>query len=57
LLSQFPILEEALDAMGVAVWPMVEYEADDALASAAAKAALDDRVRQVIICTPDKNLA
>jgi 5'-3' exonuclease len=57
LLSQFPILEEALDAMGVAVWPMVEYEADDALASAAAKAAPDDRVRQVIICTPDKDLA
>jgi 5'-3' exonuclease len=57
LLSQFPILEEALDAMGVVVWPMVYYEADDALASAAAKAALDDRVRQVIICTPDKDLA
>jgi 5'-3' exonuclease len=56
LLSQFPILEEALAAMGVVVWPMVEYEADDALASAAAKAALDDRVRQVIICTPDKDL-
>jgi 5'-3' exonuclease len=52
LLSQFPILEEALDAVGVVVWPMVEYEADDA----AAKAALDDRVRQVIICTPDKDL-
>src|SRR6201982_1999062 len=44
LLSQFPILEEALDAMGVVVWPMVEFEADDALASAAAKAALDARV-------------
>src|SRR5579872_6106107 len=57
LLSQFPILEEALDAMGVVVWPMVDYEADDALASAAAKAARDDRVRQVIICTPDKDLA
>ncbi len=56
LLSQFPILEEALAAMAVMVWPMVEYEADDALASAAAKAAGDDRVRQVIICTPDKDL-
>src|SRR5580704_4123007 len=57
LLSQFPILEEALESMGVMVWPMVYYEADDALASAAAKGALDDRVNQVIICTPDKDLA
>ena len=57
LLSQFPILEEALDAMGVVVWPMVYFEADDALAAAAAKAALDDRVNQVIICTPDKDLS
>jgi 5'-3' exonuclease len=57
LLSQFPILEEALEAMGVVVWAMVEYEADDALAAAAAKAATDDRVRQVIICTPDKDLS
>ena len=57
LLSQFPILEEALEAMGVVVWPMVEFEADDALASAAAKAAKDDRVSQVIICTPDKDLS
>jgi 5'-3' exonuclease len=57
LLSQFPILEEVLQAMGVVVWPMVYYEADDALASAAAKAAKDDRVRQVIICTPDKDLS
>lgn len=57
LLSQFPILEEALQAMGVMVWPMVYFEADDALASAAEKAAKDDRVRQVLICTPDKDLA
>ena len=57
LLSQFPILEEALEAMGVVVWPMVYYEADDALASAADKAAKDERVRQVIICTPDKDLS
>lgn len=56
LLSQFPVLEEALEAMGVMVWPMVYYEADDALASAAHKAAQDDRVSQVIICTPDKDL-
>jgi 5'-3' exonuclease len=56
LLSQFPILEEALQAMGVLVWPMVEFEADDALASAAAKAAKDERVNQVLICTPDKDL-
>ena len=51
LLSQFPILEEALEAMGILVWPMVYYEADDALASAADKAAKDDRVKQVLICT------
>jgi len=57
LLSQFPILEEALMAMGVVVWPMVEFEADDALASAAAKAAQDDRVKLVFICTPDKDLS
>jgi 5'-3' exonuclease len=57
LLSQFPILEEALEAMGVKVWPMVEFEADDALASAAANAAKDDRVTQVFICTPDKDLS
>lgn len=57
LLSQFPILEEALEAMGVLVWPMVEFEADDALASAAARASQDRRVHQVIICTPDKDLA
>jgi len=57
LLSQFPVLEGALEAMGVVVWPMVQYEADDALASAAAKAAQDRRVRQVLICTPDKDLS
>src|SRR5437762_9876434 len=57
LLSQFPILEEALEAMGVLVWPMVYYEADDALASAAAQAAGDDHVKQVLICTPDKDLS
>jgi len=57
LFSQFPILEKALQSMGVLVWPMVKFEADDALASAAAKAAKDKRVRQVIICTPDKDLS
>src|SRR5437660_2474000 len=57
LLSQFPILEEALEAMGVKVWPMIYFEADDALASAAGKAAWDDRVKQVLICTPDKDLS
>jgi len=57
LLSQFPILEEALEAMGVMVWPMIEFEADDALASAAARAATDQRVERVFICTPDKDLA
>jgi 5'-3' exonuclease len=57
LLAQFPLLEEALQALGLVVWPMVEYEADDALAAAAAIAARDDRVERVIICTPDKDLA
>jgi 5'-3' exonuclease len=57
LYSQFPLLEEALEAMGIVVWPMVEFEADDALASAAVKAAQDKRVDRVIICTPDKDLS
>ena len=57
LLKQFGLLEEALSKLGLTVWPMVEYEADDALASAAKLAAMDERVEQVIICTPDKDLA
>jgi 5'-3' exonuclease len=57
LLAQFPLLEEALSAMGIVVWPMVEFEADDALAAAATAAADDGRVERVIICTPDKDLA
>jgi 5'-3' exonuclease len=57
LLAQFPLLEEALIAMGVATWPMIEFEADDALAAAAAAAARDPRVERVVICTPDKDLA
>jgi 5'-3' exonuclease len=57
LTAQFEPLEEALRALGVVVWPMVEFEADDALAAAAAGAATDPRVDQVIICSPDKDLA
>lgn len=57
LLAQFPLLEDALQAVGVTVWPMVEFEADDALAAAAAVAAEDPAVDRVIICTPDKDLA
>jgi 5'-3' exonuclease len=57
LFTQFPLLEETLSALGVVVWPMVEFEADDALAAAAAKAAADPRVDRVLICTPDKDLA
>jgi 5'-3' exonuclease len=57
LLAQFPLLEEALSALGVVLWPMVEFEADDALAAAAAIAAADRAVDRVIICTPDKDLA
>jgi 5'-3' exonuclease len=57
LFAQFPILEEALSAAGIVVWPMVEFEADDALAAAAVAAARDPRVDRVVICTPDKDLA
>ena len=57
LLSQFPLLEEALAAAGIVVWPMVEFEADDALAAGAEAAARDAQVERVIICTPDKDLA
>ncbi|HUQ94346.1 MAG TPA: 5'-3' exonuclease H3TH domain-containing protein [Bryobacteraceae bacterium] len=57
LRAQFSLLEETLTAAGVAVWPMVEYEADDALASGALAAARDTRVERVVICTPDKDLA
>ena len=57
LLSQFPLLEEAIAALGMTVWPMIEFEADDALAAAAEKAARDTRVERVVICTPDKDLA
>ena len=57
LYSQFPVLESDLEAMGIVVWPMVEFEADDALAAAAVKAAQDPNVNRVVICTPDKDLS
>jgi 5'-3' exonuclease len=57
LLSQFPLLEQALEALGVRVWAMVDQEADDALAAAAAAASADPRVERVVLLTPDKDLA
>jgi len=57
LYAQFEPLEDALRALGVVVWAMVEFEADDAMAAAAAMASADARVEQVIVCTPDKDLA
>jgi 5'-3' exonuclease len=57
LLAQFPLLEDLLQAAGIVVCPMIEFEADDALAAAAMVAAADPRVEQVIVCSPDKDLA
>jgi 5'-3' exonuclease len=57
LLSQFRLLEDSLNSLGLIVWPMIDFEADDALAAGAALYASDHRVEQVIICTPDKDLA
>jgi 5'-3' exonuclease len=57
LLAQFPLAEEAVSALGIVVWPMVEFEADDAIATAAARFAEDLAVDQVVICSPDKDLA
>ena len=57
ILSQFEPLEDALEALGLVVWKTVEHEADDALASAAVRAVHDERVEQVFVCTPDKDLA
>src|ERR1700719_5237195 len=57
LLAQFSLLEDTLSAAGIVVWPMVEFEADDALAAGAMAAARDARVERVIVCTPDKDLA
>ena len=56
LVVQIPLVEAALATLGVTVWAMVEFEADDALASAAEIARADERVRKVVICTPDKDL-
>jgi 5'-3' exonuclease len=57
LLGQFPLVERALEELGLTVWPMREVEADDALATAATRAAEDARVARVLVCTPDKDLA
>jgi 5'-3' exonuclease len=56
LLAQFPVVESAMEMAGFTVWPQVVFEADDGMAAAAVMAAADPRVRQVIICTPDKDL-
>ena len=57
LLDQFPIAEEAIEALGVVLWPMVEFEADDAIGAAAARFAADPAVERILICTPDKDMA
>ena len=57
LLAQFPLAEEAVYALGVVVWPMIEFEADDALATAAARFKKNKTVEQILICSPDKDLA
>jgi 5'-3' exonuclease len=57
LLAQFPLAEKAVSALGVVVWPMVEFEADDALATAAARFKKSKRVEQIVICSPDKDMA
>jgi 5'-3' exonuclease len=57
LLAQFPLAEEAVSALGVIVWPMVEFEADDALATAAARFKKNKSVEQILICSPDKDLS
>ena len=57
LLRQFPIAEEAISALGLVLWPMVEFEADDAIAAACVRFAADPAVEQVLICTPDKDMA
>lgn len=57
LLHQFQLVEDAVESLGVTLWPMVEHEADDALGAAAMVAAADDRIERVLICTPDKDLA
>ncbi|MEX2184583.1 MAG: 5'-3' exonuclease H3TH domain-containing protein, partial [Chloroflexota bacterium] len=57
LLAQFPIAEAAVEALGIALWPMVEFEADDAIAAAAVRFAADPAVERILICTPDKDMA
>jgi 5'-3' exonuclease len=57
LLRQFPIAEDAIRALGLVVWPMVEFEADDAIAAACARFSADPAVDQVLVCTPDKDMA
>ncbi|HSL97920.1 MAG TPA: 5'-3' exonuclease H3TH domain-containing protein [Candidatus Deferrimicrobiaceae bacterium] len=57
LLAQFPIAEAAIEALGIVVWPMVEFEADDAIAAACLRFRDDPRVEQVVVCTPDKDMA
>ena len=57
LLAQFPIAEAAVDALGLVLWPMVEFEADDAIAAAAVRFADDPTVDQIVVCTPDKDMA
>jgi 5'-3' exonuclease len=57
LLAQFPVAEDAIEALGIVLWPMVEFEADDAIAAAATRFEADARVEQIVICTPDKDLA
>src|SRR4029453_17539218 len=55
LLAQFPIAEEAIEALGLVLWPMVEFEADDAIGAAAARFGADKAVERILICTPDKD--
>ena len=57
LLAQFPLAEEAVSALGVVVWPMVEFEADDALGSAVKRFSKNKSVEQILVCSPDKDLA
>ncbi|HYH93990.1 MAG TPA: 5'-3' exonuclease H3TH domain-containing protein, partial [Candidatus Saccharimonadales bacterium] len=54
---QFPIAEAAVEALGITLWPMVEFEADDAIAAAAVRFATDERVERILVCTPDKDMA
>jgi len=57
LLAQFPIAEAAVEALGIVLWPMVEFEADDAIAAAAVRFAEDPRIDRILVCTPDKDMA